>query len=177
MKYYLLIPFLACASVALAGSRIATDKEKAEEVKANLENAKIILKVAVFEALFQDAGENSSGTGPNYGRIYRRAIVIESLRGPFKSGDYVVIVNLFEDYPRVLGDVRQEYSRPKCSYYMVFSDSELLPPRDDFKGMFAVLNGAPLLDSPTPVRQDRVRFLPSIEPARFQTDLHGNGKK
>ncbi|MEG0427031.1 MAG: hypothetical protein RR553_03950 [Akkermansia sp.] len=43
MKHYILIPFLACASMALAESGAATDKEKKEEVKATLEQAKMFL--------------------------------------------------------------------------------------------------------------------------------------
>ncbi|MEG0723039.1 MAG: hypothetical protein RR419_02325 [Akkermansia sp.] len=175
MKQYLLIPLLACASMALASSGIATNKEKEEEVKASLEHAQIILKVAVFEALFQDTGQNDPNSKSNYGRIYRRAIVVESLRGPFKTGDYVVIVNSFEDYPKEIGNARQEYPQPKCSYYL-FNEADVGEPRKDFTGMFAILNDAPLLESPTPVRQNRERFLPPIEPARFKTDTQSDKK-
>lgn len=143
------------------------DEEKRESLALALENAEAIVKVAMFEALYRDEHRES---GPNYARVYRRAIVVEGLRGPFKAGDYIVIATSFENYPKAMGDVRQEYHRPECRYYLLADGDGIEPPRQDFTGMFAVLNGAPIIDSPTPVIKDREQFIPdvaTIEPARL----------
>lgn len=42
--------------------------------------------------------------------------------------------------------------------------------------MFAVLNDAPLLNAPIPVRKNRERFLPPIEPAKIKKGCRVGGK-
>ncbi len=65
--------------------------------EAPSETSQGIIRIVVFETLYQ---ETPRETGPSYAQIYRRGIVAESLRGPFKAGDYIVLRHPFEDYPR-----------------------------------------------------------------------------
>lgn len=158
------------------GSRL-TDKDKREHLVLSLEQSKVIIRVAVFETLYQETPRSS---GPNYGRIYRRGIVVESLRGPLKAGDYIVIDTTFEDYPKGLGDFRQESPRPELRYFLLADEEDIQPPRENFTGIFTALNGAPWIDSPTPVIKDRERYLheiATIKPATLEMKTEGAGEK
>lgn len=146
-----------------APSRLS-DGEKREDAARTLETSQGIIKVVIFETLYQ---ETPRETGPNYAQIYRRGIVVESLRGPFKAGDYIVLHHSFEDYPSGMGNIRQEIPHPKGRYY-TFSKDDIQPARKNFTGIFTVLNDAPILEEIRPfLREQYIPDVATIEPARL----------
>lgn len=146
-----------------APSRLS-DEEKREDAARVLETSQGIIKIVIFETLYQ---ETPRETGPNYAQIYRRGIVVESLRGPFKVGDYIVLHHSFEGYPRGMGNIRQETPHPKGRYY-TFSKDDIQPARKDFTGIFTVLNNAPILEEIRPfLREQYIPDVATIEPARL----------